>query len=170
GSLDLFGSWKGFDLDLLFSWGLGGQVALTGQYTAAGSEGVQDNTSFTKPFYHGGNSPVSLIENCWTPENTGAEFPRLEVDAVSNNNAYSSTLWYRNGNYLRLKTAQLGYTIPQSLIKRAGIQSLRVYVEGYNLLTLSGLTKYNIDPESPSVNNGYYPQQRTYSFGLKISF
>ncbi|MEG2402432.1 MAG: TonB-dependent receptor [Muribaculaceae bacterium] len=170
GSLDLFGSWKGFDLDLLFSWGLGGQVALTGRYTAEGSVGVQDNTSFTKPFYHGGNSPVSLIENCWTPENTGAEFPRLEVDAVSNNNAYSSTLWYRNGNYLRLKTAQLGYTIPQSLIKRSGIQSLRVYVEGYNLLTLSGLTKYNIDPESPSVNNGYYPQQRTYSFGLKISF
>lgn len=170
GSIDLFGNWKGFDLDLLFSWGLGGNVALTGQYTASGSVGVQDNTAYTKAFYHGGNSPVSLVENCWTPENTGAEFPRLEINPISNNNAYSSTLWYRNGNYLRMKTAQLGYTIPENLIKKSGIQSLRVFVEGYNLLTFSGLTKYNIDPESPAVNNGYYPQQRSYSFGLKVSF
>lgn len=170
GSIDLFGDWRGFDFDLLFSWGLGGNVALTGQYTATGSVGIQDNTAFTKPFYGGGNSPVTLVENCWTPENPGAEFPRLEINPVSNNNGYSSTLWYRNGNYLRLKTAQIGYTIPQSLIKKSGITSLRIYAEGYNLLTFSGLTKYNIDPESPAVNNGYYPQQRSYSIGLKISF
>ncbi|MCS2977936.1 hypothetical protein NXX48_24315 [Bacteroides faecis] len=48
-------------------WGLGNVVALTGQYTASGSAGTQDNTSFTKPFYHGGNSPTFLVENSWTP-------------------------------------------------------------------------------------------------------
>ena len=52
----------------------------------------------------------------------------------------------------------------------AGIEGLRLYVEGYNLLTFSGLTKYNIDPESPAVNNGYYPQQRTYTLGVKLTF
>lgn len=170
GSLNLFANWKGFDIDLLFSWGLGGTVALTGEYTASGSEGIMDNTSFTKPFYHGGNSPVFLLENCWRPDNMNAEFPRLEIDNVSSNNAYSSTLWYRNGNYMRLKTAQIGYNFPKQWLASAGIQGLRLYVEGYNLLTLSGLTKYNIDPESPAVNNGYYPQQRTYTMGVKLTF
>ena len=170
GSLNLFGNWKGFDFDLLFSWGLGNVVALTGQYTASGSEGTQDNTSFTKPFYHGGNSPTFLVENSWTPDHTNAEFPRLEITGPSNNNGYSSTFWYRNGNYMRLKTAQIGYNFPKKWLNPAGIEGLRLYVEGYNLLTFSGLTKYNIDPESPAVNNGYYPQQRTYTLGVKLTF
>ena len=170
GSLNLFGNWKGFDFDLLFSWGLGNVVALTGQYTASGSEGAQDNTSFTKPFYHGGNSPTFLVENSWTPDHTNAEFPRLEITGPSNNNGYSSTFWYRNGNYMRLKTAQIGYNFPKKWLNPAGIEGLRLYVEGYNLLTFSGLTKYNIDPESPAVNNGYYPQQRTYTLGVKLTF
>lgn len=170
GSLNLFGNWKGFDFDLLFSWGLGNVVALTGQYTATGSVGTQDNTSFTKPFYHGGNSPTFLVENSWTPEHTNAEFPRLEISGPSNNNGFSSTFWYRNGNYMRLKTAQIGYNFPKKWLEPAGIEGLRLYVEGYNLLTFSGLTKYNIDPESPAVNNGYYPQQRTYTVGVKLTF
>ena len=45
------------------------------------------------------------------------------------------------------------------------MEALRLYVEGYNLLTFSAVSKYNIDPESPAVNNGYYPQQRTYTLG-----
>lgn len=170
GSLNLFANWKGFDLDVLFSWGLGHDVALTGVYTSVGSEGIMDNTAYTKPFYHGGNSPAYLVENSWTPEHTDATFPRLSLVTVSSNNAYSSTFWYRNGNYLRMKTAQIGYNFPKKWLTPAGVQAVRVYAEGYNLLTFSGLSKYNIDPESPAVNNGYYPQQRTFSLGLKLTF
>lgn len=170
GSLNLFGNWKGFDIDLLFSWGLGHEVALTGVYTATGSEDVMDNTAYTKPFYHGGNSPAFLVENSWTEENTNAEFPRLSLVTVSNNNGFSSTFWYRKGDYLRLKTAQIGYNFPKSLLDPVGIEGFRIFVEGYNILTFSELTKYNIDPESPAVNNGYYPQQRTYSVGVKLTF
>ena len=54
---------------------------------------------------------------------------------------------------MRLKTAQIGYNFPKKWLNPAGIEGLRLYVEGYNLLTFSGLTKYNIDPESPAVNN-----------------
>jgi len=168
-SLNLNGEWKGFDFDILLQSGIGRTVALTGVYTSTGSEGIMDNTAFTKLFYHGGNSPQFLPENSWTPENKNAEFPRLSLVTVSSNNAYSSTFWYRNGDYLRLKSFQLGYTIPNSIIKQAGIDRIRLYVEGSNLLTFSGLTKYNIDPEQPGVNNGYYPQQRTFSFGLNFS-
>jgi len=168
-SLDLNGSWKGFDFDCLFQAGFGRTVALTGVYTATGSSGIMDNTSFTKLFYHGGNSPVYLAENSWTEENTNAEFPRLSLVNVSNNNGYSSTFWYRSGDYVRLKTFQVGYTIPSKITKSWGAESLRFYFEGSNILTFSELTKYNIDPEQPGVNNGYYPQQKTFSVGVSLT-
>jgi hypothetical protein len=128
-----------------------------------------DNTVFTRLFYHGGNTPVFVPENSWTPDNQNAEFPRLSLVTVSTNNAYSSTFWYRNGNYLRVKSFQLGYTLPASLTRKAGVDKIRLFMEGSNLFTFSELTKYNIDPEQPGVNNGYYPQQKTLSFGLNFS-
>jgi len=164
-SLNLNADWKGFDFDILLQSGLGRTVALTGVYPS----GVMDNTVFTRLFYHGGNTPVFVPENSWTPENQNAEFPRLSLVTVSTNNAYSSTFWYRNGNYLRVKSFQLGYTIPGSFTRKAGIDRIRLFMEGSNLFTFSGLTKYNIDPEQPGVNNGYYPQQKTLSFGLNFA-
>ena len=104
------------------------------------------------------------------PENTNAEFPCLEINPRSLNNGLASTFWYRNGNYLRIKTAQIGYNFPKKWLSPLGVEALRLYVEGYNLLTFSAVSKYNIDPESPAVNNGYYPQQRTYTLGAKITF
>ena len=85
------------------------------------------------------------------------------------NNAYSSTHWYRSGDYVRLKSFQIGYTVPVGIMKSIGFSGLRVYGEGSNLFTLSELTKYNIDPEQPGVNNGYYPQQRTFTLGLNLT-
>ena len=110
------------------------------------------------------------MANSWTPENTNAEFPCLEINPRSLNNGLASTFWYRNGNYLRIKTAQIGYNFPKKWLSPLGVEALRLYVEGYNLLTFSAVSKYNIDPESPAVNNGYYPQQRTYTLGAKITF
>ena len=170
GSFNLFGNWKGFDFDILASWGLGSDVALTGVYTATGSSGIQSATAFTRPFYQNGNAPVYLVANSWTPENTNAEFPCLEINPRSLNNGLASTFWYRNGNYLRIKTAQIGYNFPKKWLSPLGVEALRLYVEGDNLLTFSAVSKYNIDPESPAVNNGYYPQQRTYTLGAKITF
>lgn len=170
GSFNLWANWKGFDFDVLFAWGLGHDVALTGEYTATGSVGVMDHTSYTLPFKWYGNSPVFLVENSWTPENPDAKFPRLCSTPLNNNDAYASTFWYRSGNYMRMKSAQIGYTIPEHITKKAGMTRLRIFAEGYNLFTLSGLTDYNIDPEAPAVNNGYYPQQRKFSFGLNVTF
>ncbi len=164
-SLNLNGNWKGFDFDILLQSGLGRSVALTGVY----SSGIMDNTVFTRMFYHGGNTPEFVPENSWTPDNQDAEFPRLSLVTVSTNNAYSSTFWYRNGNYLRVKSFQIGYTIPASVINKSGFERIRIFMEGSNLLTFSGLKKYNIDPEQPGVNNGYYPQQKTLSLGLSFS-
>ena len=65
---------------------------------------------------------------------------------------------------------QIGYSIPPTILRKAGFRSCRIYIEGTNLLTFSALTKYNIDPEMPSVNNGYYPQQRLMGFGVDVTF
>lgn len=158
--------WKGIDVAILMQGAIGRDVALTGIY----SNGVMDNTSMTKPFYHGGNSPKYLVENSWREDNTDGEFPRLALVTASSNNAFSSSFWYRNGDYLRLKSLQIGYTMPKNWIKSIGMDNLRVYAEGQNLLTFSQLSKYNIDPEQPGVSNGYYPQQRIISMGVNLTF
>lgn len=169
GGINFDAAWKGFDLSMKWTYALGRTVALTGVYSSSGSEGVMDHTAYTRPFYHDGNSPKYLAEDSWTESNTGARFPRLSVNPTSNN-AYSSTWWYENGNYLRLKNLQIGYTLPKKWMDVIGFESMRVFLEGTNLLTFSSLTKYNIDPEMPSVNNGYYPQQMLLGGGLSLQF
>jgi hypothetical protein len=81
---------------------------------------------------------------------------------------------YRNHSvsYLRLKSASLGYELPESLLKKAGISKLRIFLAGTNLFTLSSLNKYGVDPEMlDGIKAGnYYPQQRTLSVGLNLSF
>jgi TonB-linked SusC/RagA family outer membrane protein len=166
GGFTFNGEWKGIDIAVLMQGAVGRDVALTGVYNS----GIMDNTSMTKPFYHGGNSPTYLLENSWREDNTGGEFPRLAVVTASSNNAFSSTYWYRKGDYLRVKSLQIGYSVPKQLIKIIGMEKLRIYAEGQNLLTFSQLSKYNIDPEQPGVSNGYYPQQRIISMGVNLTF
>ena len=84
-------------------------------------------------------------------------------------NGLASTFWLRDGTYVRLKTAQLGYTFPSRLTSRINIEALRFFVEGQNLFTIDGLPE-GIDPESPGVNNGYYPQQRLVMGGITLTF
>ncbi|MBL4561326.1 MAG: TonB-dependent receptor [Labilibaculum sp.] len=166
GGFTFNGEWKGIDIAILVQGAVGRDVALTGVY----SNGVMDNTSMTKPFYHGGNSPKYLLENSWREDNRDGEFPRLAVVTASSNNAFSSSFWYRKGDYLRVKSLQIGYTVPKHLIQKIGMDNVRIYAEGQNLLTFSQLSKYNIDPEQPGVSNGYYPQQRIISMGVNLTF
>ena len=70
--------------------------------------------------------------------------------------------------YLRLKNVTLGYTLPKAWTNKMGLSNIRVYANGTNLLTFTDF-KY-IDPESTNVATGYYPQQRTFSFGIDVRF
>lgn len=62
----------------------------------------------------------------------------------------------------------LGYTFPKKWMKKAGVNNLRIFASGFNLLTFTAF-KY-LDPESSNVIQGYYPQQRTFTFGLDVTF
>ena len=156
--------YKGFDFSMMWQGSALNDILLSGMY----DHGIPDNTIFTKAFYGNGyNSPRYLLEDSWTPEHTQARYPRLSL-VPSGGNSLDSSWWIENGAFVRLKNAALGYTVPESTLRRFNIKSLRVFLAGSNLLTFAKF-KY-LDPESPSVHNGYYPQQRTFSFGTSLTF
>lgn len=122
------------------------------------------------------NKSVDVL-NYWTPTNTNTTIPRLNGND-KNDNKRISDLYVEDGSYLRLKTLQLGYTIPQSISSKVYMSSLRVFITGQNLLTF---TKYSgSDPEigqitstnplSRGVDIGTYPQAQTFTAGINITF
>jgi TonB-linked SusC/RagA family outer membrane protein len=163
--LNLSMAWRNFDFSTLITGAAMFDISLTGTYY----NGMDDNTIFTETFKEGGNSPVYLVENAWREDNPNGTYPRLTVNAPTNNNGLASTFWFRDGKYLRVKSMQLGYTLSKKACESIGLSNVRVYVEGSNLLTISGLPE-GIDPESPGVNNGYYPQQKTFMGGISVTF
>lgn len=113
----------------------------------------------------------------WTPDNKDAALPRVSV--TSTNNTQNSTLWMRSAAYFRLKNIQLGYEIPQTILKKVGLQKAFIYVNGQNLFTKTKFYQ-GYDPEinfnaaaSDGVTLGggdYYPQVKIYTFGIDIKF
>lgn len=163
-SLTADAQWKGFDFSIQFQ----GAALCDKMLQHEWYNGARDQTPLTRPWYAGwDNAPLYLVENSWRPDNTNAEYPRLSTVASSNSSEISD-FWKRNGAYLRLKNVTLGYTFPKKWMKKAGINNLRLFASGFNLLTFTDF-KY-LDPESSNVIQGYYPQQRTFTFGVDVAF
>lgn len=165
--LNLDFAWNGIDFNAQFTGGALFDVSLTGTYY----NGYDDNTIWTQTFKENANSPLFLVENAYSVYNPEGTFPRLTLGTPGHggDNGLASTFWLRDGTYLRLKSAQLGYTFPNRWTSKINIETLRIFVEGQNIFTIDGLPE-GIDPESPGVNNGYYPQQRLLMGGLTITF
>ncbi|MEN9612695.1 MAG: hypothetical protein RLZZ628_3509, partial [Bacteroidota bacterium] len=116
----------------------------------------------------------------WTGEGSSTTYPRLVMDDPNKNFSRSSDFYVESGSFFRIKTLQLGYTLP--FVSKVGFTKARIYVSANNLATF---TKYSgIDPEigsgSPSggvreggsygVDRGFYPQARSFLFGLSAAF
>ena len=164
--LNISAGWRWFDFNATLQGAALTDVMLCGTYSALG---YSDGTYFTQAFKWGSNPPKYLVEGSWRPDNTDAEYPRLSTQ-TSSNNAIASDFWKRDASYLRLKNIQLGYTFPSKITNYIKVSRMRAYISGSNLLTISKLKKLGLDPEVPSVQNGYYPQQRVLSAGLDITF
>jgi TonB-linked SusC/RagA family outer membrane protein len=108
----------------------------------------------------------------WTGPGTSNSYPRLTNNDTNGNFGNASDFYLENGDYLRLKIVQLGYSLPTSLVNKVGAQKVRFYVTGENLLTLTKYTGF--DPEIGGnilgVDRGYYPQARTFMFGANVQF
>ena len=140
----------------------------------AGAERVLNGSSIN-PFNGGGGSGnlYSNIDDRWTEENPdqNAFYPRLSYGSETTssiNNFQKSTWWVRNMNFLRLKTLQISYNLPKPWVNKVHLKNAAVYVMGTNLFTLSRFKLW--DPELNTNNGTAYPNVRTYSVGVNVSF
>lgn len=113
--------------------------------------------------------------NRWTPENHSNKYPRA-LASGSLDNVFSSR-FVEDASYLRLKNVTLSYTLPNHILSRFGVANLRLYATGTNLWTVTGYRGY--DPEGNAygnttnivgVDNGNYPQTKSYTFGVQVGF
>ncbi len=125
------------------------------------------------------NKSVDIL-NAWSPANPDSKIPALSTKDA-NNELRPSTFFIENGAYLRVKNVQLGYTLPASMAQKIKASKFRIYLQAQNLLTF---TKYTgLDPEvgmqnygsdnrnlDMGVDRGLYPNSRTYTFGVNVTF
>jgi TonB-linked SusC/RagA family outer membrane protein len=150
GGVSVIASYKGFDLNILLQGSAGAK-----QYVSPGEMG------------NIGNYLLEMYNDRWTVDNPSSVHPRIANRSdqyFSANNTY----WFRSTDYIRLKNLEIGYTLPENLIKKAGMTSLRLYFNGLNLFTISDFNTF--DPESSSATGQYYPQQRIVNAGITVTF
>ncbi len=152
-------TYGGFDLNVFFQWSYGNDLLNVNRIVFEGA----DARNFLNMF--------SSFENRWTPEN---QSNTLYSANGAGARVYSSRI-VEDGSYLRLKTLALGYTLPQKLLRTAGIKNLRVYASAQNLITWTNYS--GPDPEvsvrqsalTPGFDLSAYPQMRTITFGLNLT-
>lgn len=158
--VNLSGTWKGLDLTLNFQG--------AGDYYFIKANELQ------RPFLNNGNIPSLLLDRWYRsdPFDPNSEwipgkYPTIRRNGIDNNLAIS-TFNTTNVWYLRLRNFEIGYTLPEKWMKKAGINKVRVYVNSYNTLTFTNIEV--IDPELSSGGGIQYPQTKMWSFGLNVSF
>lgn len=156
--LTLGAEYKNFDFTAFFQGSVGNDILNILKYDIYSGTG----------WY---NSPKDIMTTFWNgPGSTDKNFG---IDANSRMNLEMSDWYIEDGSYVRLKNIQLGYTLPSSLTKKLTIQNLRFFVAAQNLFTITGYS--GLDPEIGSnnpmymgVDLGFYPQARTYMFGISM--
>jgi len=124
------------------------------------------------PFAGIGQYPANVMSKVldrWTVDNPrqDAYYPRLGIASTTSNNYINSTWWLKDGSYIRLKQASVGYTIYSAGSKKTGLASLYVYGAGTNLLTFSKFKLWDVELGS---NGATYPLARTLVIGLRAQF
>jgi len=174
-SFTLGGDWKGIFVNAFFQgvgkqdWYPSKEAIFWGQYN--------------RPY---NNIPAWHVGNYWTPENTDAYLPRYcTYNETAGRSNYPNSRYVQNIAYIRLKSAQLGYTLPHSVVSKIGLSDLKVYFSGENLWSWSPLYKITkrhqdvstasrgLDTDLSSSNYGdgnSYPLLRTVTFGVSLTF
>ncbi len=154
-------NYKGFDFYLL-----GQGVAKVDKYVSGLTESLQ-------AMIGGYGYPKRFLDS-WTPENKSTTVPKIYTAGNSINNSENNDYFVSPGDYLRIKALQLGYSLPESLIKKAKLTRFRIYINLENYVTI---TRYRgMDPEADGYASGgsnptnTYPLMKTASIGLSLSF
>ena len=131
------------------------------------------------PYQNTGNLLKNFYEDRWhrvDPLDLNSEWVSGQYPALRFNNGdhanynKNSSFWLTNMSYLRLRTMELGYTLPKTLAEKAKLQKVRFYVNTYNLFSLDKLRKLGVEPEIMDENGLQYPQNRLVNLGVNLSF
>lgn len=159
-NLNLSAGYKGFDLTLNFG-------------SAWGHKLFNGNRYYYESMKSPGNMLTTVLD-AWTSTNKNTDIPRAVLDDP-NGNSRESDRFLENGNFVRLRQAQLGYSLPTDLLKKAHIERLRFYVSGENLFTITGYS--GTDPEfsrsSPldtGIDSYIFPFTRSFTVGAQLTF
>jgi TonB-linked SusC/RagA family outer membrane protein len=153
-------AWKGVDATIFFTG-----AAHRDYFLSSG------NQAYTAWIFSAGAGTYNVLKDIydkrWVPgaDNSHAAFPAVRPE--STNNYIGSTVWQRSGDYLRIKNAEIGYTLPAALTKKLTLKRIRVFIQGTNLATWDHIKV--VDPES-NFSTGAYPLTSNYNFGIDISF
>jgi len=154
--------YKNFDLSAFFQ-GSAQSSFWMGGFTNSGSGAVN-----LEPFVGGKQILKAFADNHYSLDNPDlyALYPRLSTQSQVNN-VQSSTKWIRDGAFLRLKQAEIGYSLPSKIVDRIKAKTARFYVSGSNLLLMSGFKLWDIEMGGNGLG---YPLQRVYNLGINMSF
>ncbi|MCD8235099.1 MAG: TonB-dependent receptor [Prevotellaceae bacterium] len=148
-------NYKNFDLTMFWQGVIG--------------QDVYNNQKFQTDFWSiadAGSNKGSRLLDAWRPDNTASTIPALTTNNTGDEGRTSS-YFVENGSYAKLRTLQVGYTLPESLLGKLHISKARVYLSGQNLLTIKSNSLTCTDPENA---NWAYPIPTSLSFGLQIGF
>ncbi|UMY67045.1 MULTISPECIES: TonB-dependent receptor [unclassified Flavobacterium] len=110
--------------------------------------------------------------NRWVGEGSSNSYPRVTDNDTNRNFSNPSDFYLEDGDYLRLKTVQLGYSLPTEVIGKIGLSRTRIYVMSENLFTFTKYTGF--DPEIgggvSGIDRGFYPQARSFLMGVNLEF
>ena len=155
-------AYKNWDMSMFWNGQLGFDIF---DYTAL---------YYETPYFFNGNRSTRVLDS-WSPSNTGAALPALSETILNNEFTSANSFFVRDGSYARLRSLQIGYTLPDNIASKLGASSARVYYNGTNLLTLTDFT--GLDPEVPrsgaldiGVYSAQYPTNSVSSLGINIKF
>lgn len=152
--------YKAFDLSILFQGATNTSLQLGGPATYDFPIYQNDEVGKVKPMH---------LQR-WTPETAEtAKYPALHYGKYDNNKQYNSSLFLYNAQYLRLKNFEIGYYLPAKLMKRAGLQRTRLYIQGMNMVTFDKLKTVDVDPETNDSSGNWYPIMKVVNFGVDIT-
>ncbi len=152
-SLNLSATYKNFSLSVLLTGATGYDLYLGGEAQS--------------PLRNGFNGYTYQMDY-WTPENTDARFPRITDGGFNDNNYRYSDFWMRNGTHLRVRNVNLSYTLPQIGNGEGIFKDAQIFATGFNILVLKTFEE-EFDPQMQSDTGWYYPQNKSYTFGINLT-
>ena len=151
-------SYKGIDLSFMIYYSIGGKL--------------YDSDYAQSMYYRRGYSMHPDMLDSWTPENPNAEFPRLTTyyNYANYMSSYTSKFIFNN-SFARLRNVTLGYTLPKNFTKKFQVNSLRLFVQGDNLVTIGSAARRGTDPEQSisGTTANRFPVTKSVSFGLQLN-